>query len=65
MGIKRKIKVLMLVTATVGATVLAARPSTLASDHDSFNLSVKGYYIGLTVDRNSWNVNHGAGYTNI
>jgi hypothetical protein len=38
---------------------LAAIPSTLASDHDTFNLTVKGYYIGLTVDRDSWNVNHG------
>ncbi|MCJ7826393.1 hypothetical protein MUP56_02135 [Patescibacteria group bacterium] len=57
--INKKIKVLMLVTVTVEAMFLAAISSTLASDHDTFNLTVKGYYIGLTVDRDSWNVNHG------
>jgi len=59
MGINRKIKVLILVAVIVGAMELATMPSTLASDHDTFTLSVKGYYIGLTVDRDSWNVNHG------
>jgi hypothetical protein len=58
--ISRKIKILVLVTVTMGAMVLAAIPSTLASDSDTFNLSVKGYYIGLTIDRDSWNVDHGA-----
>jgi hypothetical protein len=55
----RKIKVLMLVAITVGTTVLAGLPSTLAGDFDTFTVTVKGQYLTLSIAKESWSVNGG------
>jgi len=55
----RKIKVLMLVAITIGTTILAGLPSTLADSTDTFTITVKGQYIVFSVNNATWSVNGG------